>query len=115
MPLILRFHSLIILKKFFISEQWFGGLFNMEISQQEEDMMGSSGFQLWKKKALPLSYCIPPYKNKPTVARRRDAINPTLKVKTEVRKSVCPRAGIWQWAADSLFFSSHHEAFPAHY
>ena len=66
----------------------------MEISQQEEDMMGSSGFQLCKKKALPLSYCIPPYKNKPTVARRRDAINPILKVKTEVCKSVCPRAGI---------------------
>lgn len=66
----------------------------METSQQEEDMMGPSGFQFCKKKVLPVSYCIPPHKNKPTVARRRDAINPILKVKTEVHMSDCPRAGI---------------------
>ena len=62
MPLLLRFYSLIIPKS--VLDLWavVWGLFNTETSQQEENIMGPSGFQLCK--AIPVSYSIPSYKNK---------------------------------------------------
>lgn len=60
----LRYHGLKFLDQLSPSGGSFGGLFNTELSQQDEDIIGASGFQPFK--APPSGYSLPSFRSKQT-------------------------------------------------